>query len=63
MKPIIGPGGKLRGYLRECGDRKELLSPGGQVRAIYLVDKDQTIRPGGGGLVAYGDVLMTLLDD
>ena len=62
MKPIIGAGGKLRGYLRECGDRVELLAPGGRMLGIYLVKLDQTIRPGG-GFVGYGNVLLTLLED
>ena len=74
MKPIIGSGGKLRGYLREnpapmsdiaagSGDRVELLSPGGRLLGIYLSGPDQTIRPGGGGLVGYGNLLLSLLED
>jgi hypothetical protein len=62
MQTIIGPGGKLRGYIRECGDRIELLAPGGRVLGYYLASSDQTIRPGG-QLVGYGNQLMTLLED
>jgi hypothetical protein len=62
LKPIIGKGGGLLGYLRETADRVELLAPGGRLIAIYLKDADQTIRPGGGGLVGYGNILMTLLE-
>lgn len=61
MKPLIGPGGKLRGYIRESGDRRELLAPGGQVLGIYLGDKDQTVRPGA-IFFGFGDQLMALLE-
>jgi hypothetical protein len=30
---------------------------------IFLKQQNQTIRPGGGGLVGYGNLLMTLLDE
>ena len=62
MKPILGPGAKLKGYIREGNDRVELLAPGGQMLGIYLVKLNQTIRPGG-TLVGYGNVLMSLLED
>lgn len=62
MKSIIGPGGKLRGYIRESGDRTELLAPGGRILGYYLASSDQTILPGG-RLVGYGNQLMTLLED
>jgi len=63
VTPILGRGGKLLGYLRETSDRIELLSPGGRLLGIYLINQDQTIRPGGGGLVGYGNLLVTLLED
>lgn len=63
MKPIIGRGGKLRGYIRTIGNRKELLAPGGRLLGIYDKEKDQTILPGAGGLYSYGDQLMDLLED
>jgi len=63
MTPIIGPGGKVRGYVRHVGNRKELLAPGGRVLEYYDEEKDQTILPGSGGLYSYGDVLMELLED
>jgi hypothetical protein len=48
--------------VRECGDRTELLAPGGRVLGYYLASSNQTIRPGG-ELVGYGNQLMTLLED
>ena len=62
MRTIYGPGGKVRAVVRECGDRKELLTPGGMLLGYYLADKDQTLRPGG-GLYSYGDCLMELIED
>ena len=62
VKPILGPGAKLRGYLRECEDRIELLSIGGRLLGIFLVKQNQTIRPGG-QFVGYGNQLVTLLED
>jgi hypothetical protein len=62
MKPIIKAGGKLVGYIRECGDRSELLSPGGKLLGIFLVKANQTVIPGG-SLVGYGNLLMSLLED
>lgn len=62
MNNIIGPGGKLRGYIREIGDRKELLSSGGTVLGYYDQIKNQTYYPGG-QLVGYGDQLSMLLED
>lgn len=62
MKAIIGPGAKLRGYIRECGDRVELLAPGGRILGYYLKTTKLTVRPGG-ALVGFGDVLLTLLED
>lgn len=61
MKPILGPGGRLRGYLKELPNRIELYAPGGRLLGYYLVVPDITIRPGG-GLVGYGNQLMTLLE-
>jgi hypothetical protein len=51
------------GYIRESADRIELLAPGGKLLGIYLRMHDQTIRPGSGGLIGYGNLLMTLLED
>jgi hypothetical protein len=50
MTPIIKAGGKVVGYTRDCGDRIELLAPGGKLIGIYLKGANQTIRPGAGGL-------------
>lgn len=62
MRPIIGPGGKLRGYLRTTRNGKELLSPGGRLLGYYNEETDQTLRPGG-SFYGYGEQLMDLLED
>ena len=62
MKTILGPGGRLRGYIQEIGDRRILLAPGGRVLGYYIRSTDITILPGG-ALVGYGDQLMDLLED
>jgi hypothetical protein len=62
MKPIIGPGGKLRGYILETSTGKTLLAPGGKVLGYYNENTDQSLRPGG-GFHSYGDTLMDLLED
>ncbi|MHC1769074.1 MAG: hypothetical protein AB9869_33130 [Verrucomicrobiia bacterium] len=63
MKPIIKSGGEVRGYIKETGDRKELIAPGGKVLGYYEKKKDQTYRPGAGGLVGFGDQTKSLLDE
>lgn len=62
MKPILGKGGRLLGYLRESGDRIELIEPGGRLLGIYIRNDNMTIRPGG-AFEGYGNVLLTLLHD
>jgi len=62
MRTLLGPGGKIRGYIRESGDRKELLAPGGRLLGYYLESSDQTLLPGG-RLYGYGEQLMDLLED
>ncbi|HNQ88447.1 MAG TPA: hypothetical protein PKM73_07535 [Verrucomicrobiota bacterium] len=62
MKSIIGRGGRILGYLRESDDRIELIAPGGRLLGVYLKNDDMTVRPGG-GLVGYGNLLLTLLED
>ena len=62
MKHVLGKGGKVRAIVRECGDRKELLTPGGRFLGYYHKDKDQTLYPGG-SLYSYGDCLMELIED
>lgn len=62
MTPITASGGKIRGYIKEVGNRKELIAPGGRVLGYYDEDKDQTILSGG-RLFGLGDQLMTLLED
>lgn len=61
MKPILGPGGKLRGYIRENGNRKELLAPGGRLLGFYDGEKDQTLLPGG-RFFSFSDCLTALLE-
>jgi hypothetical protein len=62
VTPIIGRGGKLRGYIRHVGNRKELLAPGGRYLGFYDEDKDQTFRVGA-IFYGYGDQLMDLLEN
>ncbi len=62
MKPILAPGGEVRGYIREIGSRKELLTAGGRVLGYYDCEKDQTYRPGA-VFFGYGDQLLALLED
>lgn len=62
MKPILAPGGKLRGYIRETSNGKELLAPGGRLLGYYNEKTDHTLLPGG-SLYGYGDQLMDLLGD
>lgn len=62
MKSILGPGGKLRGYIRESGDKTELLAPGGRVLGYYIKRDNMTIEPGG-KFVGYGNQLMLLMEE
>jgi hypothetical protein len=62
MRTILGPGGKVRALVRECGDRTELLTPGGRLLGYYMADKDQTLLPGG-SLYSYGYCLMELIEE
>lgn len=63
MTPIIKPGGRVVGYLRDCGDRIELLALGGRLHGGFLKNQNQTILAGAGGLVGYGDLLLSLLNN
>lgn len=62
MRTILAPGGKVRGYINEVGDRKELLAPGGRLLGYYDENKDQTLKTGG-IFFGYGNQLMDLLED
>ncbi len=62
MKAIVRSGGQVVAYEKTVGNRKELIAPGGKVLGYYDKKKDQTIRPGAGGLVGFGDQTMSLLD-
>ena len=62
MTPILGPGAKLRGYIRETANGKELLGPGGRLLGYYDEQKDQTLRIGG-VFFGFGDQLLSLLED
>lgn len=62
MKAILAPGGKLRGYIRQAGKRKELLAPGGMLLGYYDEEKNWTYQAGG-VLHGYGDQLIDLLPE
>lgn len=62
MRTIQGAGGKVRGYIKESWNRKELLAPGGRLLGYYIEDQDMTLYPGG-RFYSHGDCLMELLED
>ena len=62
MREIHGVGGKVRGYVKETSNGKELLAPGGSLLGYYNENLDQTLKAGG-GLYSYGDCLIELLED
>lgn len=62
MKPIQGPGGKLKGYIKETAEGQDLLAPGGRLLGKYIESKDVTLLPGG-VFYGYGNQLMLLLCD
>jgi hypothetical protein len=62
MKMILAPGGKLRGYIKETSDGKELIAPGGQLLGYWKRDTNQTLLPGG-RLLGFGDQLLALLGE
>lgn len=62
MNPITSPGGTVRGYLKEAGDRTELIAPGGRLLGFYDHVKNQTIATGG-KVIGSGNQLMILLEN
>jgi hypothetical protein len=62
MNPILGTGGKVRGYLKETANGQTLLAPGGRVLGYYDEGSNRTMTAGG-ILIGYGNVLLTLLED
>jgi len=62
VKPILAPGGKVRAYIKETADGRQLLAPGGRLLGYYYQQKDHTILPGE-RLHGYEDQLMDLLED
>lgn len=44
MKQILGPGCKLRGYIRTTANGKELLAPGGRLLGYYNKRQNMTLR-------------------
>ena len=62
MRPILGAGGKVRGYLRETSTGATLLAPGGRVLGYYIRVTNSTTTAGG-SFIGYGNQLMTLLED
>lgn len=61
MRAILGHGGKLKCYIRETANGKELLGPGGRFLGSYNENTDQTFRPGN-QFYSYGDCLTELLN-
>ena len=61
---VITTGGNLRvrGYLKEVGNRKPSIARCGRVIGYHHMEKDQTILPRG-RRYGYGDQLMDLLED
>lgn len=62
MNPILGSGGKVRGYLKETSNGQTLLAPGGRVLGYFNENTDITTNAGG-RIIGYGNVLLTLLED
>lgn len=62
MRTILGPGGKVRARIRECGSREELLSPGGTLLGYYDSNSNMTYEPGG-KFIGYGNQLFLLIED
>jgi len=62
MDTILGPGGKLRGYLKETGSGQTLLGAGGKVLGYYNEETNSTTN-GGNKFIGYGNQLMLLLED
>lgn len=60
--PIYGPGGKLRGYLKETKTGATLLAPGGRVLGYYNKNTNTTT-DGGNMFIGYGNQLLLLLED
>jgi hypothetical protein len=62
METILGPGGKLRGYLKETNTGQTLLGAGGRVLGYYNESTNSTTTPGG-QFIGYGNQLFVLLED
>ena len=62
MNPILGSGGKVRGYLRETSTGATLLAPGGRVLGYYNESTNSTT-DAGGSFIGYGNQLLVLLED
>lgn len=61
MTPILGTGGKVKGYIVETSTGQTLLAPGGRVLGYYNANTDQTLTPGG-AFIGYGNQLFLLLN-
>lgn len=62
MKQIQGPGGKLRGYIRESSEGQEIFAPGGRLLGYYNEEQDKTFETGG-KFYGTGNQLTALLED
>lgn len=62
MNPILAPGGKLRGYIRETSEGQEILAPGGRLLGYYDESQDKTFLVGG-RFYGTGNQLTALLED
>lgn len=62
MNQIQGPGGKLRGYIKETANGREVYAPGGRLLGYYNAEQDKTYETGG-RFYGTGDQLTALLED
>lgn len=62
MNPILGQGGKVRGYLKETSNGQTLLAPGGRVLG-YFNENTDTTTDAGNSFIGYGNQLILLLED
>jgi hypothetical protein len=62
MKTIVAPGGKVRGFINEVGNQKQLISKSGRMIGYYDEVQDKTYLTGG-RMYGFGDQLMALLEE
>ncbi|MHC1769472.1 MAG: hypothetical protein AB9869_35175 [Verrucomicrobiia bacterium] len=59
--PVVRSGGEVVAYVKEIGNREELIAKGGRLVAVYDEQRNQTILSGG-RLYGLGNQLLTLID-